>query len=131
MQIKLVRIEAHPTTTIGKLYIDGVFECYTLEDRDRLAQGLPKLAGETAIPRGTYKVTLEKSPRFGVILPRLHKVPQFEGVLIHSGNFPRDTDGCILVGTRERDSFIEESKKALAALMSKMQKAQMISLEIV
>ena len=57
-----------------------------------------KVMKETAIPYGKYKITLRKSPRFKRILPYLHDVPHFEGILIHRGNTLEDTAGCILVG---------------------------------
>ena len=129
MKLRLERIEFYSSDTIGKLYCDGKFVCYTLEDTVRTG---PKVYGETAIPVGTYTVTLELSPRFKTILPRLHNVPQFEGVLIHSGNYPKDTEGCILVGTSERDSYIEESKLALKKLISILTStSDTISIEVV
>lgn len=120
MKLKLVRIEFHDNTTIGKLYLNGQFECYTLEDRDRLGEGLPKVYGKTAIPVGEYRLTIEHSARFKRPLPRLHNVPQFEGVLIHPGNKAEDTEGCILVGKVEKDTWIESSKLAFDALLQKL-----------
>ena len=103
--------------TIGTLSIDGERFCDTLEDADRgLSDEMTldeikarKLKSVTAIPTGTYYVTLDvKSPKFGNKqfyhnvcrgkLPRLMGVKGFEGVLIHCGNTAKDTDGCILVG---------------------------------
>ena len=117
MNLRLVRTEFYRGNTIGKLYVDGKFECFTLEDTVRNG---PKVYGQTAIPVGNYRVTLELSPRFQKILPRLHDVPNFEGVLIHTGNRAEQTDGCILVGRSEKDSYIEESKLAFEALMKKL-----------
>lgn len=128
MKLKLVRTEFYKTNTIGKLYVDGVFQCYTLEDTVRTG---PKVYGETAIPEGEYKITLELSPRFGTILPRLHNVPNFEGVLIHTGNKASHTEGCILVGRGEKDTYIEESKLAFAALFEKMKSTDDITIQIV
>ncbi len=84
--------------TIGALYIDGVYFCDTLEDRVRDLAKEAKVPGETAIPAGTYPVTVNRSPKFGRDLPRLQNVPGFDGVLIHRGNTAADTAGCILVG---------------------------------
>ena len=86
--------------------IDGVWFCDTLEDTDRDLNrdgdlndpGEWKSYANTAIPYGRYRVVLAKSPKFGRVLPRLQKVPHFEGVLIHRGNTPAHTAGCILVG---------------------------------
>lgn len=91
--------------TIGTLYIDDIRFCDTLEDKNRdvnkngkFDKGEKKVQGETCIPYGTYKVTLNLSPRFKRPLPRLMDVPDFDGVLIHRGNTAKDTQGCILVG---------------------------------
>ena len=118
MRLKLVRTEFYRSNTIGRLYIDGVFECFTLEDAVRKG---PKVYGQTAIPEGEYCITLDFSPRFQRILPRLYHVPNFEGVLIHTGNKAEQTEGCILVGRSEKDAYIEESKLAFASLMKKLE----------
>ena len=91
--------------TIGTLFINGERFCDTLEDKNRdinrngkFDGKEKKVQGETCIPFGTYKVTLNLSPRFKRPLPRLLDVPNFEGALIHRGNTAKDTEGCILVG---------------------------------
>jgi hypothetical protein len=101
MKLTLVR-DPQPKCTPGFMQIDGVFFSYTLEDIDRkLESGGVKVPGETCIPRGTYKVKLTHSPRFGIITPELLDVPQFEYIRIHTGNSTPDTEGCILVGEHE------------------------------
>lgn len=105
--------------TIGKLYVDNVFQCYTLEDKEREE----KIYGKTAIPRGTYKVILDMSTRWKRIMPHILNVSNFEGVRIHSGNTSLDTDGCILVGEEWKGGdFIGKSKLAYNALMKKLEK---------
>lgn len=79
---------------IGELTIDGVHQCFTLEDKVREK----KIFGKTAIPPGRYEVTVSFSNHFQKKLPLLMNVPNFEGVRIHSGNTAKDTEGCILVG---------------------------------
>ena len=98
MNIVLKRIARRDTYTVGKLYIDGRYWCDTLEDRVRDLSKERKVAGETAIPAGTYDVVVNISPKFKRLLPRLLSVPHFEGVLIHRGNTAADSAGCILVG---------------------------------
>ena len=116
MKLLLKRIALRPTYTIGRLFIDGERFCDTCEDKvrdtnkdgDLLDEGEQKVYGQTAIPYGTYGVTLNvQSPKYSKrkaydfckgYLPRLLDVPHFEGILIHIGNKPEDSAGCILVG---------------------------------
>lgn len=111
--------------TIGNLYVDGVWECFTLEDTDRrLEDDGKKIYAKTAIPRGTYDVIIDHSNRFGRMLPHILDVPQFEGVRIHSGNTPDNTEGCILVGlSKVNDRFIGSSRAAFDRLFEKMERA--------
>lgn len=142
MELLLRRIARRDTYTIGKLYIDGVYFCDTIEDRDRgLKQSLPasvnrakKVQGATAIPIGRYQVTLKmQSPRFknkkqyefcDGYLPRLINVPAFEGILIHIGNSNRDTDGCILVGRNTKVGKVLKSGVTFRALYAKLKEAK-------
>lgn len=98
MELLLQRLYLKPTYTIGRLYIDGVRFCDTLEDRVRDLTRETKVPGHTAIPAGRYELIVNRSPRFKRNLPRLLNVPGFEGILIHRGNTDDDTAGCILVG---------------------------------
>jgi hypothetical protein len=126
MQITIKRLYKTDISTIGELLVDGVFECYTLEDVERQV----KIKGETAIPKGTYNVIINESNRFKRLLPLLLNVPNFEGVRIHSGNSNHDTEGCILVGKSRNKNYIGQSRKAFEKLFKKMQDAKDISLTI-
>lgn len=105
MNIELRRTTFTKTSTEGELYIDGAFECFTLEPPVK-ASGKPR-----AIPVGSYPVTLGISPRFGRVMPHVNDVPDFEGVLFHYGSFPKDTLACILVGDRKGIDMIWESRR--------------------
>lgn len=123
MKLKLVRPDVcGAKATIGKLYIDDVFECYTLEDVDRtLEKGGEKVFGCTAIPRGKYSIIVSMSNRFKRNLPLIVDVPQFEGVRIHAGNTSADTDGCVLVGSSiVNEAFIGGSQVAFGKLFNKI-----------
>ena len=117
MEILVERKWKKPNYTIGVMSIDGKRFCETLEDADRnLNSSMTveqikaiKKPNETAIPTGTYKITLDTfSPRFGNKsfykkvcggkIPRILNIKGFDGVLIHCGNTNLDTSGCILVG---------------------------------
>ena len=95
------------TYTIGKLYVDGVYFCDTLENPVR-PEGI-KILNETAIPYGTYEVIVNFSPKFKRVLPRLLNVPMFDGILIHRGNSVKDTSGCILVGENKVKGMVLNS----------------------
>lgn len=113
MKILVKRIFNGSAYTIGKLFIDGKYFCDTLENAERPE----KVYGNTAIPKGTYIVTLNQSPRFKTILPLLLDVPGYSGVRIHAGNTAKDTEGCILVGQNLKKGYVLNSKKTLKALL--------------
>jgi hypothetical protein len=110
MQLKVDRFLSNQKSTIGRLYIDGTQVCFTLED----AYHEVKVPGETRIPAGTYGVHLKPfgtsrmdlrySQLFGLEFHKgmleLQDVPNYSGVLIHVGNWAKDTEGCLLLGTR-------------------------------
>lgn len=102
MNLVLRRRESTSTATVGELYADNQFVCYTLEDVVRERAGVPvsmwKLPGETAIPQGRYRVTITPSERFKRPLPLVNMVEGFTGIRIHPGNSDSDTAGCILPG---------------------------------
>ena len=128
MKIKVQRLYDTSKATIGALFIDDKFECFTLEDEKREV----KVKGETRIPAGTYKLGIRDvggfhmrySSKFG----RDHKgmiqvldVPNFEYILIHIGNTEDDTAGCLLVGeTADVSGIIGRSTPAYKKLYSKI-----------
>jgi hypothetical protein len=108
MELLLKRsVTPDATRTFGKLFIDGVMVCHTLEDEVRELLNKPvyewKVQGATAIPSTDfvgepYLITLEQSPRFGADTITVWDVPGFTGVRIHAGNTEADTQGCPLLG---------------------------------
>jgi hypothetical protein len=124
VKLDLRRVVLTDEATVGDLSVDGVFECFTLEDRVR-APGV-KVPGKTAIPAGRYEVKITWSPRFRVDMPLLLDVPGFQGVRIHPGNTAEDTEGCILVGKTRMPygDALAESRKAYASLFRKLKAAQ-------
>ena len=139
MEIKIVRQKGTAGFTEGKLYVNGVFECYTIEDADRrLEAGGTKVQNKTAIPKGVYNIIISMSNRFKKLLPEILSVNGFEGVRMHSGNSSKDTEGCIIVGSindRNDDDWVGGSKVAMDRLLPKMKKViakgEKITLEIV
>ena len=148
MKLTLKRIALRPTYTIGKLYIDDVYFCDTLEDtvRDtnkngKFDNGEQKIKGKTAIPYGTYEITTNVvSTRFknrvwakpyGGKIPRLLNVPSFDGILIHPGSSADDTSGCLLVGKNTIIGKLTDSQKTFHALMQKIKGQKNITIEII
>ena len=138
MQLTLRRTWKKDTYTVGNLYVDGLWFCNTMEDKDRgLKKTWPlsqiqkyKVKDETAIPIGTYAVTMKvQSPKFSQwkysrmygfckgYLPRLLGVPGFDGILIHIGNKANpDSSGCILVGVNDRKGMVTKSTETIGRL---------------
>jgi hypothetical protein len=108
--------------TLGEMLLDGVHECWTLEDPVREVEGEPvhkwKIPGKTAIPKGKYRVVLTHSNRFKRVLPELLNVPGFSGVRIHAGNSASDTEGCVLVGQERGSETVTKSRDAMLELMA-------------
>ncbi len=128
MLIEVKRFEFKDTHTVGKMYVDGVYECYTLEDAVRNGT---KVVGKTAIPIGTYKLIIDASTRFKQDMPHILDVPDFTGVRIHAGNTSADTDGCILLGsTWAGKDFIGNSKIAYKKFFDKLKQNKTVSITI-
>lgn len=134
MEILQVRNIFTEKSTISNVFVDGLPECYLLEDADRgLSDSMSleeikkdKVFGMTCIPYGRYKIVVTKSDRFSrmaghdVYLPLLLSVKGFDGVRIHPGNKPEDTEGCLLPGTDKDVDFVKNSRTAFLKLNDKI-----------
>ena len=115
MNLYLRHFMEGPDATLGMLYVDGDFECFTLE--------LPwkdNQVNVSRIPDGVYKVELEYSSHFGRKLPELRNVPERSEIKFHPANFPIELKGCIAVGQTVGKDFIRSSGLALDRLMDKL-----------
>lgn len=138
MKLTLIRKYKLPTYTIGKLYIDGEYFCDTLEDKDRgLTDDMTvseisniKIKNKTAIPTGTYKITITYSNRFKKNMPLINDVKGFEGIRIHSGNTDKDTEGCVLVGFNKVKGNVINSRDTYNKLFSILSKSNNITITI-
>ena len=149
MKISLVRIANKKTYCIGRLYVDGMYVCDTIEDKDlgldqswsldKIKQ--KKVKSKTAIPTGTYEVTLNiVSPKFSKIayykqfcngrVPRLLRVPGFDGILMHIGKDERSSAGCLIVGYNTIVGKVTDSKQAFEKLYALLKNADNITIEI-
>lgn len=108
----LVVQRQHPdqTTTLGEMLIGGVHECFTLEPSNTFAAG-------------TFELTIRHSPRFNRLMPHVENVPGHTGILIHWGNWRKDTLDCTLVGQTQSKDFIGHSVIEFDVLFQKIQAA--------
>ncbi len=130
MKIRVVRNKSTDDATLSTVYINDKFECFGLEDEHRE----DKIAGETRIPAGKYKITVRdvggfhgrysrKFPSFHQGMLWVRDVPGFEYILIHIGNTEKDTAGCLLVGQNANTSgelSVGSSTRAYKKLYSKV-----------
>ena len=108
MRLTINRTGATGEALIGRLYVDGVFECFTLEHLD------------VCIPAGTYSIEMTYSPAFHRDLPLLDGVPGRSDIRIHPANWPDQLKGCIAVGQSHGDTYLNNPTLALNALLQKM-----------
>ena len=143
MDILLKRRYKGTSYTIGSLFIDGKYECDTIEDIDRAISNemneseilSKKVYGKTAIPYGKYEITLDTvSPKFkgrswakfcNGKLPRLLNVKGFDGILIHVGNTEKDSLGCIIVGENKIKGQVINSTVTFKNLYLKLYKTKL------
>ena len=132
--------------TISNLTIDGKWFCNVVEDTDRGLDDSMSIAkirelkkpSITAIPRGTYEITLDViSPKYCTNsfykqvcngkVPRLLNVKGFEGILIHVGDGPRGADlssGCLLCGYNKVKGQLRDGKEVFKKLYSLLKEAK-------
>lgn len=118
MNLKVLRTTYTNRSTTGILSIDGQDQCFTLEP-PRVAD--PNGNGYICIPAGTFQLTIRWSYKFNRQVPHVEEVPGRSAIEIHIGNFPKDTDGCTLVGgLQDQPDFVGRSSIAFASLMNKL-----------
>lgn len=111
IRVEVVRLCQVDGATLGAMIIDGYPEFSTLEPpwRDN------KIC-ESCIPVGEYRAHSLQHQKYGKTFLVEH-VPGRSGILIHQGNFAKDTEGCILVGSgysrSEQGAAIRNSEKAM------------------
>ena len=138
MKLTLKRIALRQTYTIGKLYIDGVYFCDTIEDKvvdvdksGKFEGNEKKVYGESAIPYGIYKVIVTLSPRFKRFLPEIINVPNFDFIRIHAGNTAKDSHGCIIVGQNKEVGKVLNSRFYEQKLVGMLKGEKNITIEII
>ena len=142
MELRLERKYRNNNYCIDKLYINGKYFSDVLEDPDRgLTDTMSleeikkiKIKGNTCIPYGTYNITITYSPRFKKNLPLLNNVKGFDGIRIHSGNKPQDTEGCLLPGFNKVKGQVIDSRvttdKLIAQIQQTLNKGEKVTITI-
>ena len=124
MELRLDRKPSRQETTFGSLFVNGAYECYTLEDTIREIAGVPvsawKIPEQTAIPSGRYRITAELSGRFGPDTLTVNGVTGFQYIRIHGGNDDADTDGCIIVGDQIDQVAMKISGAVLRGVLKRL-----------
>ncbi len=146
MIVKLVRFSSQEDSTLGLLYIDGAFQCFTIEDEFREE----KVHGETRIPEGIYELGIRAEGGFHEQYKQrfrgVHKgmievldVPNFKYILLHIGNWEHQSEGCLLVGNSAKQNvtgtgMVLESKiaylRVYPIIMRALQKGKKVFLNI-
>jgi RNase P/RNase MRP subunit p29 len=133
MKLQVVRTQFGRDATNGLLFIDGIFECYTLEDQYQAV----KVMHETCIPEGKYNIEFRKTGGFHAKYSERYKnahygmlhiqdVPNFTYILIHTGNTDEHTSGCLIVGETQqdleisKDGFVGSSSVAYKKMYAKV-----------
>jgi len=143
VKLTVVRTQFGTDATNGILLVDGLFECYTLEDQYQAV----KVMHETCIPEGTYDIKFRTvgsfserykkkygNAHYGML--HLQDVPNFTYILIHAGNTDEHTSGCLIVGETQQDldlsddGFIGHSGKAYLKLYNKVAKELLLGKEV-
>src|SRR4051812_44381683 len=120
MEIISYRSASSGDATTSEIDVNDAFECHALEDLVREPkEGRPaewdmdsltkwvlswKVKEKTAIPMGRYKVGKDFSNHFQRMMVHILGVPGFDGVRMHAGLRPEDTEGCILAGDEIYDT---------------------------
>jgi hypothetical protein len=146
VKLQVVRHQFGTDATNGMLFINGIFECYTLEDQYQAV----KVMHETCIPEGTYDIKFRKTGGFHAKYSERYKnahygmlhiqdVPNFTYILIHTGNTDEHTSGCLIVGETQqdlevsKDGFIGSStvayKKMYAKVAGQLLQGKPVSIE--
>ncbi len=134
-QLILEREVYTPKSTIGDLYLDNnlngkvdrgdKYLCNTLELPWRNNQ-----RNISSIPAGIYALEERRSTRHKSHY-HVKDVPNRDYILVHIGNSPKDTAGCILVGKTNGDNYISESGDTLKKLRKELKGCKDIQLKVV
>lgn len=119
MKLKLIRESSGIDCTFGVLFVDGYYQCFTLENTHKI------------IPAGIYPTAFYNSPKNKRVVPLLLNVPGRSEIEIHIANYFTELEGCIAVGLSFDSKSLYQSTNAFVALMNKIQSSKDLSIEII
>ncbi|HFQ5008869.1 TPA: DUF5675 family protein [Vibrio vulnificus] len=122
--LNLRRIKQHGETTLGKLTIEGVDKSwFVLEPGgpDSIVEGSDK-----RISAGTYQMKPFDGGTYKNVY-ELKNVPGRTYILMHSGNYHENTEGCLMPGKSwgvmsDSHYYVNNSKVALSEIFSEIRK---------
>lgn len=131
MELLVTRKIKSSNSTIGDFSINGKFFSFCLEPTDRgLTSDMSvdqiakiKIQNKTCIPTGRYEVTKYFSPKHNAEVPLLKEVKGFDFIEIHVGNYPKDTDACLLLGSGKSTDMVTNSKETVTVFYTQFFKA--------
>lgn len=130
MILTITRIKNINDGTIGQFIVEGdngkiLLRGYTLEPA---GPDTTERMKDKRIPEGRYNLDWHYSPRFKGWYPRLYNdlVPKDRYILIHSGNYPEHTEGCILLGDRADSRGVYNSKAMVSNFISLIRNNQVV-----
>lgn len=131
MQLTVMRFFQSQTCTIGIMYVDGVFQCFTLE-LPKTFEDKENVPDKTCIPCGTFPVQMAFSEKHHARLPHVLNVPGRSAIEIHAANWPTDLLGCMGVaeGASPLISYVGPSDSALHALLNKVPQSDPFSITV-
>lgn len=127
MIIKLVRLLHLQDRILGTLIAKNkIFATLELPWKDN-AKNI------SCIPKGSYTLVRHWSRKFPYIHLQLLDVPNRSGILIHAGNTPKDTSGCILLAKNfaENNDLTATSRDAVDELMQLLDNKENLTLEVI
>ena len=125
MKIVINRVQKYSKSIIGELFINDEFFCYTLELPYRSNKNF-----KSCIKAGHYQGEIVYSQKFGTKVIRFDDKNNRKNILIHYGNFPEDTDGCIIAGDRYSKNVVGNSRKTLEKLIDRLRGNEVLAFQI-
>jgi len=121
ININIYRNMETNSSTLGTMSVtntanNNLLDLYTLE--------LPNMNNAKDISRilqGDYSAGLEYSDKYKSMVLRLEDKNGRSDILIHPGNYSKDTHGCILPGETQSLNYVGQSKSAMGKIVSYIQ----------